>query len=264
MEDKQQRVSGPELREATFPQALRGYDREAVHSFLDRIANWVEGGGATVAENVPGAMKDELAKVGERTAGILTAAEEAASKLRADAEEYAERMRASAQDEAREAGSNASQKADEIITAAEAKAETIIDDAVARRRNLNQAISSLLERRDEIAVEAQRLADELLEAVDVLRSEDAVVDKPEIGEQIPGIEPQSDELELESDEYDALESEEHDLLEADEYEEGSDEHELQAEERELVEAEEEIEEDPETPHEAETRVQRIDSPTWRR
>ena len=40
---------------------------------------------------------------------------------------------------------------DEMIAEAEAKSQRIIDDAVARRRQLNQAISSLLERRDEIA-----------------------------------------------------------------------------------------------------------------
>ncbi|MDQ3572930.1 MAG: DivIVA domain-containing protein [Actinomycetota bacterium] len=255
---EEQEISGSALREATFPQALRGYEREAVHSFLDRVASWVESGGAgNAAESSSGAMKDELAKVGERTAGILTAAEDAATKLRSDAKEYAEKTRASAQDEARKASINASQKADEIIAAAEAKAEAIIDDAVARRRNLNQAISSLLERRDEIAVEAQRLADEMLQAVDVLRSEDAVVEKPEIGEQIPGIEPRSEELELDSDEYDELDSDEQELID-------SDGQELEADEHELLEAEDEIEADTEPPHEADTRVQNIDTPTWRR
>ena len=59
---------------------------------------------------------------------------------------------------------------DEMIAEAESKAQQIIDDAIARRRQLNLAISSLLDRRDEIAAEAARLAEELLAAVEELRS----------------------------------------------------------------------------------------------
>lgn len=199
MNEKQTGVSGPEVRDATFPQAMRGYDREAVHSFLDRIADAFEGGTAGIREAAPAAVKNELAKVGQRTAGILTAAEDAAANLRDEAREYAERLRASADDEARKARFAASQKADELVSAAEAKAEAIIEEAIARRRNLNQAISSLLERRDDIAVEAQRLADELLEAVDVLRSdepgeaEDHPADDDVIEEDFP---PDDDETEM--------------------------------------------------------------------
>jgi DivIVA domain-containing protein len=162
-------LRGDELREASFPQALRGYDREAVHAFLDRVADWVEGKAGAAAQAAP-EVRDELEKVGERTAGILTAAEEAAANLRADAEEHARQLRTRAEEETRKARLNASQRADELITEAETKAEKIIDDAIARRRSLNQAITSLAQRKDEIAGEAQRLADELLEAVDALRS----------------------------------------------------------------------------------------------
>ena len=78
-------------------------------------------------------------------------------------------------------------KADELVADAEAKAERIIDDAIERRRGLNQAITSLAERRDEIADEAQRLADELLEAVDALRSGGTAAEE----------EPEADQTELE-------------------------------------------------------------------
>ncbi len=109
--------------------------------------------------------------MGERTAGILTAAEEAAANLRDEAKHYArEDSRADADDESRKARLNASQRMDEMIADAEAKSQRIIDDAVARRRQLNQAISSLIERRDEIAADATRLAEELMEAVEALRS----------------------------------------------------------------------------------------------
>ena len=165
-------MSGEEVRRATFPQALRGYDRDAVHDMLDRVADWMEGKASAVSGATPG-MREELAKVGERTAGILTAAEEAASKLREEASEYADRVRSDAEDESRTARLNASQRMDEMVAEAEAKAKRIIDDAVARRRQLNQAISSLLERRDEIADEAAKLADELIHAVGALRTPDS-------------------------------------------------------------------------------------------
>lgn len=165
-------ISGEEVRRATFPQALRGYDRQAVHDLLDRVADWMEGTAGAISGSAPD-MREEIAKVGERTTGILTAAEDAARKLRDEATEYAERLRADAEDETRKARLNASQKMDEMIGEAEEKAKTIIDDAIARRRQLNVAISSLVDRRDEIAADATRLAEELLAAVEDLRRPDA-------------------------------------------------------------------------------------------
>lgn len=164
-------LSARELRRATFPQVLRGYDREAVHALLDRVAEWVEQGAGQAGERAP-AMREELAKVGERTAGILTAAEEAAQSMLEEATEYAQRLRAEAEDEARGARLNSGQRMDEMVAAAEAKAERMMEDAIARRRGLNQAISSLIERRDEIANDVVRLGEELLDAVDALREAD--------------------------------------------------------------------------------------------
>jgi len=166
-----ERLSGEQVRRATFPQALRGYDREAVHDLLDRVADWMEGKAGAVAGATPG-MREEFAKVGERTAGILAAADEAASNLRSEAKEYADRLRSEADDASRKARLNASQRMDEMVAEAETKAQRIIDDAVARRRQLNQAISSLLERRDEIAADTAKLAEELLHAVEELRAPD--------------------------------------------------------------------------------------------
>jgi DivIVA domain-containing protein len=163
-----QGISASEVRDASFPPALRGYDREAVHEFLNRVADYVEGRVGAVARPAP-QIQSELEKVGERTAGILTAAEEAATRLRAEAQEHAGAVRTTAEEEARKAQLGAAQKADEMIAEAETKAEKIIDDAIVRRRRLNQAVTSLVERRDEIADEVQRLAEELLESVDAVR-----------------------------------------------------------------------------------------------
>ena len=175
-------LSAEEVRRATFPQALRGYDRQAVHDLLARVADWMEGNAGSASSATPG-MQEELAKVGEKTAGILTAAEEAARNLRDEAAEYAERLRADAEDESRKARLNAGQRMDEMIAEAEEKSRTIIDEAVERRRQLNLAISSLIDRRDEIAADTTRLAEELLAAVD-----EVVAGPPEAG-----VEPESED-----------------------------------------------------------------------
>lgn len=191
-----QKLKSEEVRRATFPQALRGYDRDSVHDLLDRVADWMEGKAGSMASATPG-MREELAKVGERTAGILTAAEDAASKLRSEAQDYADGLRADADDESRKSRLNASQRMDEMIAEAETKAQSIIDEAVARRRQLNQAITSLLERRDEIADEAARLADELTHAVGELRTPDPREEaepKPESGGAMVDAEGPSDVL----------------------------------------------------------------------
>lgn len=199
--------SADQVRRATFPKAFQGYDREAVHAFLNRVADWVEGGAAGIQEAIPD-VKRELERVGERTGSILTAAEEAAARIRAEANEYAASVREKADEEMRRAVVEASQKSDGLIADAEAKAERIIDEAIARRRQLNQAISSLVERRDEIAEEAQRLADDLLAAVEGLRGQDLAaaesgVAEPEAEEAVDDeeaapVEPEDDATEPEA------------------------------------------------------------------
>ena len=162
--------SGEKLRRATFPRAFQGYDRDAVHAFLDDVAEWMDNRATGATPGTPD-VRRELERVGEQTAGILTAAEEAAAKVKGEAAEYAKSLRQATDEQTRRAKVEANRKAEQLIAQAEAKAGRIVDEAVARRRRLNQAITSLLERRDEIAEEAQRLADALLHAVDALRAD---------------------------------------------------------------------------------------------
>ncbi|HEY8466277.1 MAG TPA: DivIVA domain-containing protein [Solirubrobacterales bacterium] len=168
--DRPKKIDAQELRRARFPQAIRGYDRNAVHELLDYVADYLE-------QSSPGAVADrepdvrrELERVGERTAGILTAAEEAAEKLREEAREYSEKVRREAEEEARATRLEASRKAEEIVSEAESRAERIVDEAIARRRKLAARLEELTQRRDEIAEEIARLADELMTAADALRS----------------------------------------------------------------------------------------------
>lgn len=99
------RLTLDRIRRKTFPVARRGYSKRAVHTFLDRLANWLEMGEGDPARAE--LMRRELARVGHRTAAILHEAERYADRVRADAEreaaaivrrarEDAERIRGSA------------------------------------------------------------------------------------------------------------------------------------------------------------------------
>jgi DivIVA domain-containing protein len=187
------------FREATFPKSLLGYDQNAVHAFLDQVADWVEQNAGVPGVPAREELTSEFAKVGERTSGILAAAEEAAVKLRADAREYAERIRAEAEQDARMTMLDASQKADELVAGAEEKAERIIEEAVLRRRGLNQAVGSLAERRDAVATDARRLAEELLAAVEGIQDPAPAGDEPVEGEPQPLEPTEFVDAEVESD-----------------------------------------------------------------
>ena len=72
------------IRSATFNVSRRGYDRREVDTFLQRLADWLEGGGEDQAHSE--LVQRELERIGQRTAKVLTAAGEAAAALTADAE----------------------------------------------------------------------------------------------------------------------------------------------------------------------------------
>lgn len=137
-----------EVRAATFSTVMRGYDKEEVDGFLASLAERLEGAGDDAWSS--GALKRELERVGETTKDILSAAEEAARKLREDAGDEARRLRL-----------EASRKAEETISAAQAKAEDLAQAAVSRHRVLEARIERLMERRDRVVNHLARLSDQL-------------------------------------------------------------------------------------------------------
>src|SRR5215211_6846243 len=93
------RDSMDRIRSATFPIGRRGYEKREVDRFLNRIADWLEAGGGDQARAE--LVRRDLERVGEQTAKILTDANEAGERLRAEAEheaaELTERARAEAE-----------------------------------------------------------------------------------------------------------------------------------------------------------------------
>jgi DivIVA domain-containing protein len=177
------------IRNARFSHAVRGYDRYEVDQFLSELADWLESGGgdAAAAERV----RDELERVGEQVAGILTEAHDAAAgirdgassevrqslvnanvtaeSLRSQADEYAEdtreeadayarKVRAEADEYAEEVRGRADADAEEARASAQGEAGRIVADANERKHDMEAVISDLADRRDAVLAELERLA----------------------------------------------------------------------------------------------------------
>jgi DivIVA domain-containing protein len=178
------------IRNATFALSVRGYDRNEVDALLAQIADWLEtggGGGAAAVE----AVRTELEQIGERTAGILREAHQAAEGIRDDANagvrqqlvdanntaetvrseaaEYAADTRDEADAYARkvrsEADAYASRTTAEIETelseereAAKKEAARTVADANKRKADIESVITDLEKRRDAVLAELDRLA----------------------------------------------------------------------------------------------------------
>jgi DivIVA domain-containing protein len=184
------------IRSATFTIARKGYDKREVERFLQKLADWLEAGGGDQARS--DLVKRELERVGEKTAGILSQAEDSAESLRAEAEQeasatlnrareqstetrksadeyagrtrgeadqYAQRARADAEKDAQETRAQAKQDSRETIADAESKAQRMVEDGMQRRRDIEAVISDLVRRRDSVLGDVDQLASELQASV---------------------------------------------------------------------------------------------------
>jgi len=130
-----------QLREVSFPLAVRGYDRAAVDDFVNAVRAMVAELEATQTRE--GAVQKALDDVGVETAGILQRAHEAADELtrrsRSDADARLQR---------------AESEADELRREADEYSEQVVVDT-----------RLLWEDRQRLIEDIRRLADEVLERV---------------------------------------------------------------------------------------------------
>lgn len=178
------------IRNANFSHSVRGYDRAEVDRFLAELADWLETGGGEHAASLE-AVRGELERIGEQTAGILTEAHAAAEAIRADAAAQvrqqlveanvtAESIRAEAGEWAGDARDEADAYARTVRTEADTysdqtrsetdselederaratkEAERIVADAARRKADIESVISDLEQRRDAVLAELDRLA----------------------------------------------------------------------------------------------------------
>src|SRR3954453_2610301 len=195
------------IRNATFPSARRGYDKQEVEKFLGRLADWLETGGGGQArpgggdETRSDAVKRELERVGQPTGAILAQAEESAQQIRAEAEEdargtvntanlQATETRTAADNYATETKVSAEREAREAIDAAQAEARRIVEDAEQRREDMEALLGDLLRPPADVMADTEELSRKLSAAVEQHRA--AGFEPPEPPEQL------DDDEELES------------------------------------------------------------------
>jgi cell division initiation protein len=131
-----------ELRDAEFPVALRGYDREAVNAYIDRVAELVEDLAATRSPQV--AVNRALQDLGEETAGVLRQAQDTARQM-------TERSQAEARERLEEADREARRRREE---------------AAAHVRRLDEDADRIWEERQRLIANTRSLAESLLKLAD--------------------------------------------------------------------------------------------------
>jgi DivIVA domain-containing protein len=187
-EHPKQRQVPAEIRNATFPVGVRGYDRKAVEAYVKRVNRVIAE--LEVTRSPQAAVKHAVEQVQEQTRSVLEEARNSAEKITATAQEQADEIVAQAKAKAADLVVSASTESDRIraeseerIAQAKAQAERIVaeakanaeehrreveaeleqlrEEAEARLRELEADTGSLWDRRHELLGDIDRMADQL-------------------------------------------------------------------------------------------------------
>jgi DivIVA domain-containing protein len=162
-----------EIREVSFPLALRGYSCEVVDAYVDRVNRVIAD--LEVRRSPRAAVRQALDRVGDQVGGILQRAREAAEEITSTAHQEGEEIAARAKAEAAELVVQASAQADrermqaqKTLAQARAAAESAVKQANAEaaetRRRTEEELTALQE-------QAQARLAELRSDTDVVWSE---------------------------------------------------------------------------------------------
>jgi DivIVA domain-containing protein len=110
-----------EIRDVSFPSAVRGYDRSAVDAYVRGVNRVIAE--LQISSSPRAAVRHALEQVGEQTSTILQRARETAEEITASARQEAEETTARAKAEAAEIVLNASTESDRVLTEATADGE---------------------------------------------------------------------------------------------------------------------------------------------
>jgi DivIVA domain-containing protein len=122
------RDSLPEnIRDPSFPAAVRGYDRRAVDAYVERVNTLIAE--LQVSGSPRAAVRHALDRVGEQTSGILQHARETAEEITTSAGEEAEETTARAKAEAHDITTGAQRQASDTISHATAEADELVASA---------------------------------------------------------------------------------------------------------------------------------------
>jgi len=132
----------PRVSDASFPMAMRGYDRAAVDEYIAEVSRIVAE--LETRQSSESVIKRALHEVGEQTSSIL-------QKAHDTAEEITRKSRA---------------QSDDRLQAAEREAAALRREADELMRRTEEGTQALLAERREIVEEVRKLADELLGVAD--------------------------------------------------------------------------------------------------
>ena len=142
-----------EIRNVSFPIAVRGYDRRAVDDYVKQVNRLIAE--LEVSRSPQAAVRHALDRVGQQTSEILKRAGETAEEIVADARTEADETIASAQSDAEKIKADASSQADETI----ANARSEMEETTARANA--EAEQVLVQSRAEAADHLQRVTEEV-------------------------------------------------------------------------------------------------------
>jgi DivIVA domain-containing protein len=186
-----------EIRDPSFSSSIRGYDRDDVDRYVERVNQLIAE--LQISVSARAAVRHALERVGEQTSGILQHARETAEEITSSAREEAEETIARANAEAGDVVARAEREVGQLAAEARAEAErtTIAveastrellerareeaertraracDDAEARLRQVREEIGSLRDEADttmrSLQVEIEAIAEQRRARLDEVR-----------------------------------------------------------------------------------------------
>lgn len=170
-----------DIRDVSFPSAVRGYDRREVDGYVERVNRVIAE--LEISRSPQSAVKHALDRVGEQTSGVLQRAREVAEELTAtalaEAEHATRRAKVEAEEileksqmEAHQRRGQSKEEAEEIVARARAEAaeslerteeqvRTLQEGAEGRLRALQVDIQAATGARRKVLDELRRTAGEL-------------------------------------------------------------------------------------------------------
>jgi DivIVA domain-containing protein len=144
-----------DIRDPSFPGAVRGYDRHAVDNYVERVNGLIAE--LQISGSPPAAVRHALDRVGEQTSGILQHARQTAEEITASAREEAEDTTARAKAEAQEITADAQRQASDAISRGRADADQLL---AASRTEADEILARANQQSETTIAQARREAEE--------------------------------------------------------------------------------------------------------
>jgi DivIVA domain-containing protein len=144
-----------DIRDPSFPGAVRGYDRRAVDTYVERVNGLIAE--LQISGSPRAAVRHALDRVGEQTSGILQHARETAEEITTSSREEAEEATARAKEEAQDITTGAQRQASDTISRASAEADELLAGA---RTEADEILARASDQSDNMLAQARVEADE--------------------------------------------------------------------------------------------------------